>query len=129
MGREGGTEVSGEVDARAGFLRRQPRHVLGTEAPGPLVLDVALYPLDVGRLGGEREGPTLDEVAIDALGRRHPTDLVHRVEHLPLQGDRRLPPVVLGGRLPAPGEQRRAPAPIAARRSEAADLLLDDRYP
>src|ERR1039458_7565704 len=66
-------------------------------------------------------------MAVDPLGRDHAADLVHRVLHGPVHGNRLVPaghPLQLGqGRR----EVRGAPATVAAGGTEPGDLPLADR--
>ena len=78
---------------------------------------------------GEHDRAALDEVTVDALGGGRPADLVDRSDHRPVHRDRRSPTVPPGERADRLGEQRRAPAAVAAGRAESGDLFLQHRDP
>ena len=80
-------------------------------------------------LRGEAGRAALDEVAVDALVGADLADLVDGVVHRLLHRDRAPAVRAMADRRRLDGEERRAPAAVAARRAEARDLRLEDRDP
>ena len=71
------------------------------------------------------DGPSLGELAVDPLRVRSPAHDVDRVLHGPAHGTHGVEPVQPGERCVRRGEQRGAPAAVAARRAEARHLALE----
>ncbi len=94
-------------------------------APPPGLLGLGPGPGELDRGAGERERPADAEPAVDALGRAHPADLAHGLAHGgPHRRCRRLA-VPARQRRGRGGEQRGAPATVAAARAEPDVLGLE----
>ena len=93
---------------------------------GPGLGHLVAGPLQLHAGPGQDHRAPLGEAALDGLGLDHPAHLADRVDHGPAHGR----PGPGPGHLVQPGlghgEQRRAPAAVAARRPEADHVALDD---
>ena len=111
---------AGEHRRRLGGVE-QPELVLAA-APPACVAHLRLGPRELGPGPGQGDGAALGHVGVDALGRGRLHHLVDAVPHRGVLGQGVGPRGACGQRLERGREERRAPATVAAARTEARGL-------
>ncbi len=123
---EGAAQHVGGTHPGRGLCRGEERQVGLTDPPGPGLGHLGVGAGQLGRGPGEHDGPALMESALDPLGRHDPADLADGGLHgQALGASRAVTAAVVQGPL-GHAEQGRAPAAVAARRTEPGDVALDD---
>ncbi len=118
----GGPEHALAPRRSLGLGRSEPAQVVLADPERAGLGHLGVGPRDLGRVAGQRRRCPLGEVAVDPLGgRRRPTSstvacMARRMAAWRRGRGRRADPGVRGG------EERRAPAPVAARGAEAGHL-------
>jgi hypothetical protein len=109
----------------AGLVGAEQCEVVLAEAPPSRLGHLVTGPVELLRGARDDDCAALGEPAVDVLGGDHLRDLVEGRLHRAVLGDR--PLLAVPRRQPGHrrGEQRRAPAAVAAARAEAGDLALE----
>ena len=128
----GSKTADGRAAIERGRARRRGHGLLvailePVDAEAPRLGDIGFGAPTLHLVAGEHERAAAFEVAVDALARRDPADLVDGVDHGASHRDGGVEAVPTFERTRRLREQRRAPSAVPARRAEPGDIALEHR--